>query len=322
MRIHYVVGYEVRVLAIVVNINKLVVDNKLLPFTINSYPIRFSNALVSHLLRISIAIMVLPLPVEMGEDGLDSSTAEFPPVDPQPNIPSEVRVEQHPPVSAQAQEWDVAYEERMQGIRQLQLDRGRRRAPSVNSIVSEHPSHLDPQHHRHPVLPLAPSVSDPSAAPVRRGLAAVPDFHIDERIDLTAYDFQDSDNYLSDNVSSAVGSLSLQRAPPVPSHSSLAKVAVPVSREARRPSAPEPTLLPPPEVRQPIHPKQAAPVPQQSKAHAVRQPAATGQQVFREPTAGSVPGPQNPTPEPGASASLSVTPGRGARAPHPEVRFP
>ena len=104
-------------MAIVVNINKLVVDNKLLPFTINSYPIRFSNALVSHLLRISIAIMVLPLPVEMGEDGLDSSTAKFPPVDPQPNIPSKVRVEQHPPVSAQAQEWDVTYEERMQGIR-------------------------------------------------------------------------------------------------------------------------------------------------------------------------------------------------------------
>ena len=74
----------------------------------------------------------------------------------------------------------------MQGICQLQLDRGRRRAPSVNSIVSEHPSNLDPQHHRHPVLPLAPSVSDLSAAPARRGLAAVPDFYIDERIDLTA----------------------------------------------------------------------------------------------------------------------------------------
>ena len=82
MRIHYVVGYEVRVLAIVVNINKLVINNKLLSFTINSYPIRFSNVLVSYLLRISITIIVLPLLVEIGEDSLNSSTTKFPLVDP------------------------------------------------------------------------------------------------------------------------------------------------------------------------------------------------------------------------------------------------
>ena len=37
--IHYIIGYKVRVLAIIVNINKLIIINKLLSFTINSYPI-------------------------------------------------------------------------------------------------------------------------------------------------------------------------------------------------------------------------------------------------------------------------------------------
>ena len=71
-----------RVLAIIININKLIINNKLLPFIINLYPIQFSNALVLYLLRISITIIVLPLLVEIEEDGLDSSITKFPLVDP------------------------------------------------------------------------------------------------------------------------------------------------------------------------------------------------------------------------------------------------
>ena len=52
-------------------------------------------------------------------------------------------------------------------------------------------------------------MSDLSIAPVKRGLAVVLDFYINKRIDLTAYNFQDSDNYLLDNISSTVSSLSL-----------------------------------------------------------------------------------------------------------------
>ena len=74
------------------NINKLIINNKLLPFTINSYPIQFSNVLVSYLLRISIIIIVLSLLVEIREDSLDSSITKFPLVDSQPNILSKVRV--------------------------------------------------------------------------------------------------------------------------------------------------------------------------------------------------------------------------------------
>ena len=69
-------------MAIIININKLIINNKLLPFTINSYPIQFSNILVLYLLRISITIIVLSLLIEIEEDSLDSFITKFPLVNP------------------------------------------------------------------------------------------------------------------------------------------------------------------------------------------------------------------------------------------------
>ena len=251
--------------------------------------------------------------VEMDEDSY-VPTNEFTPVNPQsvpqPVSQQEVGDEMFPQLSTLRRARDVSYEERMEEFRRLNKQNRRRRAPSVNSVVSEHPSNLvDRRHHPVSGTPLVQSASDLATTPSRRGLAAAPDFNVVGRVDLTGYDPQDFD----------VFSDSAPPYRPPPSYDTLPVSSTRPDQHSSR--FRQPALLPPRGVRQAIQPEQAAPAPQRLETPAVHETVTVNPRAPREPTAGSIRGPQNPTPGPGASASLSLTPRNESKLPPPEVSF-